>query len=413
VAATANAARQIKLYVNGAEVDSKVYPVIADWIPTYGDDNKSLAIGTGFPYMVQDNWPGNTSLSFNGKMDHVRGYAKALSAEAIAKQADAPLGFWKFDESSGTFTADASGNGNTGELLGGAVWTSGSTGYGNAVLLDGSNDYVRVPSIAAKKFTGGELTLSARIFISPGEDTGGYVISKPWNGLGEYNYRLSLTNQNKLKFTLKGSLAEVGIMSTAALAEGVWHDVVATVDANNDMKLHVNGSEVASGAHTINDWTPTNGDENLPLAIGTGFPYMSPWAGNTSLSFAGKIDEVRIYRRALSEGQEQSMSGGRSFHPPQLEGSLADVASVESTKLVGGEHEVVGSSPTDSCASGNSDGLRDARSQSHPEHANNVDFGNGPFAVNRPKMSNRDNHPRNLATRLRTLFDNDNDHVDI
>lgn len=51
------------------------------------------------------------------------------------------VGFWKFDENTGTTTADASGNGNTGTLTSGAGWGAGQ--IGTAVSLDGSNDYVR------------------------------------------------------------------------------------------------------------------------------------------------------------------------------------------------------------------------------------------------------------------------------
>jgi len=46
------------------------------------------------------------------------------------------------------------------------------------------------------------------------------------------------------------------------------------------MKLYINGALVKTGAHNITNWTPTGGNVNFPLAIGTLYPYGDPWAGN-------------------------------------------------------------------------------------------------------------------------------------
>ena len=56
-----------------------------------------------------------------------------------------PLGItagYAFDETSGTTTADASGHGIVGTLTNGPTFTAGNTG--NAVTLDGVNDYVNL-----------------------------------------------------------------------------------------------------------------------------------------------------------------------------------------------------------------------------------------------------------------------------
>ena len=59
----------------------------------------------------------------------------------------APIAQWKFDEGSGNYAYDSSGNGNTGSLsLGGSAtssaWVSGV--YGTALSFDGTDDYVSV-----------------------------------------------------------------------------------------------------------------------------------------------------------------------------------------------------------------------------------------------------------------------------
>jgi hypothetical protein len=50
------------------------------------------------------------------------------------------LGFWKFDEESGTVAADSSGLGNAGRVGGNPVWTSGR--FGNAINLTNNGGYV-------------------------------------------------------------------------------------------------------------------------------------------------------------------------------------------------------------------------------------------------------------------------------
>src|SRR6185436_17205191 len=57
------------------------------------------------------------------------------------------VGYWKFNEGSGTTVADASGNGNTGTLVNGPAWTSG--GISGALSFDGVDDYINVPHTTA------------------------------------------------------------------------------------------------------------------------------------------------------------------------------------------------------------------------------------------------------------------------
>ncbi len=57
-----------------------------------------------------------------------------------------PIAFWRFDEASGTSAADASGNNRTATLVNGASFASGGTN-GNAVQMDGVNDYVNLGTL--------------------------------------------------------------------------------------------------------------------------------------------------------------------------------------------------------------------------------------------------------------------------
>ena len=88
---------------------------------------------------------------------------------------------YAFNESSGTTTADTTGHGITGTLVNGATFTTAGK-YGNAVALDGVNDYVDLGNPTALQLTG-SMTVSAWIYATafPGDDAA--VVSRRdlWN----------------------------------------------------------------------------------------------------------------------------------------------------------------------------------------------------------------------------------------
>ena len=73
------------------------------------------------------------------------------------------VGYWSFNEGSGSTAADGSGNGHTGSLQYSPTWaTTGSCRVGGCLSFDGTDDYVRVADSAPLRITG-NLTLSAWI----------------------------------------------------------------------------------------------------------------------------------------------------------------------------------------------------------------------------------------------------------
>ena len=65
------------------------------------------------------------------------------------------IGYWSFDDESGTVATDHSGNGNDGTLQGDPTWTNGKKG--GALDFDGSDDYVdlatQIPNQTNPRFT--------------------------------------------------------------------------------------------------------------------------------------------------------------------------------------------------------------------------------------------------------------------
>lgn len=237
------------------------------------------------------------------------GIVAIVAAVAVAPANAELVAQLKFDETTGATAADSSGKGNTGTLRFGPTWATGGKS-GEAIAFDGLNDYVSVADNAALKYTGGNLTLSAWVNINETETDGGYIFSKAMDGtVGAYNYRIGITPDKKVSLMVGDASAwfEPQVTSSNALSTGTWHHIVGVLDSSKNMKLYVDGGDnVFSGTHSLTTW-PNGTDNNLPLTIGSIYPYYecgdTSWGGSSVVGLDGKVDDVQIYSDALNAEQ--------------------------------------------------------------------------------------------------------------
>ncbi|MCD6394550.1 MAG: LamG domain-containing protein [Planctomycetes bacterium] len=114
-------------------------------------------------------------------------------------------------------------------------------------------------------------------------------------GLSDNQYRL-LAENDAFRFHLAG----VGMLTTALPTTGVWHHVAATYD-HSTMKIFFDGVEVASQAGGGNIATSSD-----PLYIGTKSEFVDP-AVYPGDYFNGKLDDVRIYGRPLTQSEVRDL----------------------------------------------------------------------------------------------------------
>jgi hypothetical protein len=191
-----------------------------------------------------------------------------------------------FDEGSGSTVGDVSGQGNHGSISG-ATWTT-SGRYGPALVFDGTNDVVVVADSTSLDLTNG-MTLSAWVY--PTSSLSG------WKAILQKETDAWFLNANTggdragTGGTLNGVCCTV-LQGPSALAVNRWTHVAATYDGTT-LRLYLDATQVASQARSGN--LQVNA---APLRIG----------GNTygSEFFPGRIDEVRIYNRALSAAEIQA-----------------------------------------------------------------------------------------------------------
>jgi Concanavalin A-like lectin/glucanases superfamily len=156
----------VSLFVDGDEVSRR---------PTTG-----AIRGTASPLWIGGNHPYGEY--FEGLIDEVRIYDRALSGEEVRAEMATPIGdatgptarglvgAWSFDRGSGPKAPDASAGGNAGTLIG-PNWTPKGR-FGRALRFDGSEAVVRVPASHSLDLTGA-MTVSA--WIRPSREQDGWL----------------------------------------------------------------------------------------------------------------------------------------------------------------------------------------------------------------------------------------------
>lgn len=216
---------------------------------------------------------------------------------SVSTVSNTVCGLWHLDEGSGNITADSSGNSNIGNLVNGALWTSGKTN--NAVQLDGIDDYVNVPDNSTLNGMSA-ITVAAWVNISqlPSAGQNYDIVGKDSNG---NSYRITLGASGTGHFvvnTSNNSWYSAGTYAgfTTVLSTNTWYYIVGTYDGSN-VRVYVNGSYEGSGSQTISG-TINNSLSNVK------FGYKS--SSNVDY-LKGTVDEVNVYNRALTSDEVKNL----------------------------------------------------------------------------------------------------------
>jgi hypothetical protein len=209
------------------------------------------------------------------------------SSYASVVGADAPVGWWRLGETSGTTAANQTGGG-AGTYAGGFTLNQPSllaTDLVNrAVAFNGSSGRVSVPNAAALQLTS-RVTLEA--WIKPTSLPSSGVFRSVMTKAEAYSLQF---NGPRLEFTViqSGTRRRLQTPSGVIVAGGTYH-VVGTFDGTTQ-RLYVNGTQVATAALTGSASVTT-----APLVIGS-------WDGSSEF-FSGTIDEPAVYNAVLSAAQ--------------------------------------------------------------------------------------------------------------
>ena len=208
------------------------------------------------------------------------------SFTAVA-QPTGPVAAYGFSEGSGTTATDVSGNLNTGTVSG-ATWTAAGK-YGSALIFDGVNDRVTVPDAPSLDLTTA-LTLEAWVYPTGAGGWRTVLLKEMPNALAYVLYQ-GYGARMSGAVTIGGTQRKITTPST--LPVNTWTHLAMTYDGAT-LRLFVNAVEVSSLAAPGAVMSTAN-----PLSIGGNSVWNNEW-------FAGRLDEIRIYNRALTPAQIQT-----------------------------------------------------------------------------------------------------------
>ena len=213
------------------------------------------------------------------------------------------VGWWQFNEGVGNLVADSSGNGNQGTLQGAATWAtprktgSGAVDFLSANANSGSaTNYVDCGYSSTLAVTTGTLLA----WINPAS-VGTYQViagKEDWNS-DLYGYVMVLNFTQGQLFT---ELADgVGPQRTtpavaASVSTFAWTHVAMRWDGSK-LNAFING--IKDTSNTTQTKVPTY-TVNWRFLIGRGDNYLSQ-------GFGGKMSDVRMYNRALTDTEIQNI----------------------------------------------------------------------------------------------------------
>ena len=274
----------MRVYVNNALAGST--QIGSHTIDSYGRD---LWIGSNNRGSIQaSDW-------FNGLIDEVRVYNRALSKDEIAQLYQFnpnPVAYWSFDEGVGTTAYDKSGNNYNAGLINGASWTTGK--YGKGIKLTQANSqYVDAGNILSP----GSNDFSISLWFNQNSTCTGECIL--YNKESLYEAGNTAGGGNNVVYAWQPLWGWMG-GSNFPVVPNTWQYLTVTYD-HQTRKMYKNGVFVYSDAQTANIGSNSN-----RFTIGAR-------GGGSNGYFNGLIDEVKIYNYAIS--QKQIISDMNAGHP--------------------------------------------------------------------------------------------------
>lgn len=227
----------------------------------------------------------------SGVPEHVNGAVKPANNLGI-------VGWWPLNEGTSTVAHDISGYSNNGTLTNmdaSTDWISGKRG--KALDFDGSNDHIPVGNGSTLNITG-PLTVSAWVYFSSlASET---IVSK-WGLDDNSNFSWLLFanhfGSGRVDFLVSGNGTGYVSVNTGNgyVRTGQWYHIVGVYDTTTT-KMYVDGNLIATNSTSI-----PSSLKSVTVPVTIGADYDRPDNNETFYRpFNGKIDDVRIYNRALT-----------------------------------------------------------------------------------------------------------------
>ena len=301
VVATWKTGDGLRVYLNGAEA-----AFLDDALGAFSStDSDLISIGAG------GHSAASTKYAFNGEIDDVTLYTRALEASEIeavynagasgkcVPTAPTPSGLvaaWRGEGHAADFVGA-----NHGVLKNGVGVAAGLVGQ--AFELDGIDDHVEIPDDPSLTTTS---AITVEGWINPSSlAAGGTVLSQYDSMQEQIGWGLVVLAGGSLRFTLNEGGAGndpffFADTTSPVVSANEWTHVAASFDAATDeLKIFVNGVDTETPAGSGATGLSGIFNSSAPVRIGA----FRDINGDLVSFFDGLIDEVSLYNRALSESE--------------------------------------------------------------------------------------------------------------
>ncbi|MFC1576337.1 LamG-like jellyroll fold domain-containing protein, partial [Candidatus Omnitrophota bacterium] len=266
--------------------------------PVVLTDNVALSTGTG----AGDITFGSTLDSDDAARDLTltAGSGNILFSYAVGGLYEDAVSYWNLDGN-----ANDSIGANHGTLEGNPTWTTGKVG--DALIFDGTDDYINVGDDISLSITGDPLTISMwmETNVLPGPAYNAILFgSDELYGYGFYlkksSYELAL-----------GKVGTNEVYSADAVSDtGNWHHVAVVYDSDN-VYFYIDGNSDSSNPHAYSSTYDAGKHYDIGARGGANRDY-----------YNGKIDEVAVWDRALSETEITTLYGNNNGYAPAALGAI-------------------------------------------------------------------------------------------
>lgn len=267
---------------------------------TWTDTN--VTPGTNYTYRVTASDGTNTSALSPATTARATASGSAYAAAVIG---DGAKLFWRYDETSGTWLQDKSGDttaGLNGTYENGAIGGAAGAIQGDpstAATFDGATQYAW-----SDEMIQGPKVYTVETWFKTTTTQGGKIVGfgngRPQSNSGNpslsssYDRQIYMTNGGQLIFgAYNGSTATV--QSSSAYNDGQWHQAVGT-QGPAGMTFYVDGVKVGQNS--------VSGNQDYVGTWRVGYDNLNGWPSRPSANyFQGTIDDTAVYPTVLSPNQ--------------------------------------------------------------------------------------------------------------
>jgi hypothetical protein len=224
-------------------------------------------------------------------------------ASRFGTTSSAGVSYWPMDGNA----TDAWGN-NDCTLSGGPLFEAGVSGQ--ALKLDGVNAHTNCGNDASLEMGTSDWTIAAWVRLEPAQSTWAGFVEKggtsPTTEGYWFNYYLT-TGDLKLYISNSTNREALDSNDNLNLNDGTWHHIAIALDRNDKAYFYVDGESVGTDPTIFNGQDITN--SNYDFKIGY----------NGYLN--GSIDEIKVYRRALTQQEIINVMNQTPPVPPVCSGT--------------------------------------------------------------------------------------------